>query len=66
MQVTRLAKTLAMPPAIGLCALLVLGGCVSEEDPADQVGDSYRAHVTVVAMPICGCCGMVILRILDP
>ena len=26
----------------------------------------WGAHVTVVAMPICGCCGMVILRILDP
>ncbi len=30
-----------MPPAVGLCALLVLGGCVSEEDPAAQVADSY-------------------------
>ena len=30
-----------MPPAVGLCALLALGGCVSEEDPAAQVADSY-------------------------
>ena len=30
-----------------------------------QLGISTGAHVTVVAMPICGCCGMVILRILD-
>ena len=34
---TRMAKTLA----VGLCALLALGGCVSEEAPAAHVADSY-------------------------
>ncbi len=42
---TRLAKTLTMPPAVGLCALLALGGCVSEEDPAARVADSYTFAV---------------------
>jgi hypothetical protein len=31
-----------MPPAVGLYALLVLGGCVSEEDPAARVTNSYK------------------------
>ena len=39
---TRLATTLTMPPAVGLYALLVLGGCVSEEDPAARVTNSYK------------------------
>ena len=39
---TKLAKTLAMPPALGLCALFVLGGCGSEEAPATRVANSYK------------------------
>ena len=39
---TRLATTLTMPPAVGLYALLVLGGCVSEKDPAARVTNSYK------------------------
>ena len=40
----RLVKTLAMAPAVALCALLVLslGGCVSEEDPEARVEESYK------------------------
>ena len=40
-QVTRLAKMLAAASAVGLGALLALGGCVSDEDPAGRVADSY-------------------------
>ncbi|TDI47718.1 MAG: hypothetical protein E2P02_02605 [Acidobacteria bacterium] len=41
---TRLAKTLSMPPAVALLALVILslGGCVSEEVPEARVGESYK------------------------
>jgi len=42
--VTRLENLLAVPSTVGLCALLALGGCAPESEPA-QVADSYTFAV---------------------
>ncbi len=36
---TRWVNTRATPPAVALCALLALGGCVSQDDPTDRAAD---------------------------